>query len=35
LILRQNAIKLLGLDTDPVFGRYERLQARTPSGDCC
>ncbi len=34
LILRENAIRLLGLDKDPVFGRYVRLQAPTTDG-CC
>jgi uncharacterized protein len=34
LILKENAIRLLGLDRDPVFGRYERLQP-PPNGDCC
>lgn len=34
LILRENAIRLLGLDKDPVFGRYVRLQAPTADG-CC
>lgn len=33
-VLKQNAIRLLGLDRDPVYGRYERLK---PVGDagCC
>ena len=34
LILKHNAIRLLGLDRDPVFGRYERLKPPA-SGDCC
>lgn len=34
LILRDNAIRLLGLDKDPVFGRYIRLQP-PENGDCC
>jgi hypothetical protein len=34
LILKQNAIRLLGLDRDPVFGRYERLQPPAADG-CC
>lgn len=34
LILRENAIRLLGLDKDPVYGRYTRLQAPTADG-CC
>ncbi|HUH86572.1 MAG TPA: amidohydrolase family protein [Pusillimonas sp.] len=33
LILRENAIRLLGLDKDPVYGRYVRLQP--PVGDGC
>ena len=33
LILRDNAIRLLGLDKDPVYGRYVRLQP--PAGDGC
>lgn len=34
LILRDNAIRLLGLDKDPVFGRYVRL-APPANGGCC
>ena len=34
LILRDNAIRLLGLDKDPVFGRYVRL-APPENGGCC
>jgi predicted TIM-barrel fold metal-dependent hydrolase len=34
LVLKHNAVKLLGLDRDPVFGRYQRLQP-PPAGDCC
>lgn len=34
LILKDNAVRLLGLDRDPVFGRYERLQPPTADG-CC
>ena len=34
LILRDNAVRLLGLDKDPVFGRYVRL-APPAQGDCC
>jgi predicted TIM-barrel fold metal-dependent hydrolase len=34
LILKENAIRLLGLDRDPVFGRYERLQPPA-ADDCC
>lgn len=34
LILKQNAIQLLGLDKDPVFGRYQRLKPPA-AGDCC
>lgn len=34
LILKQNAIRLLGLDRDPVYGRYQRLQPPTADG-CC
>ncbi len=34
LILRDNAIRLLGLDKDPVFGRYIRL-APPALGGCC
>lgn len=34
LILRDNAIRLLGLDKDPVFGRYIRL-APPANGGCC
>lgn len=34
LILKENAIRLLGLDRHPVYGRYQRLQP--PAGaDCC
>ena len=34
LILKRNAIRLLGLDRHPVHGRYQRLQP--PAGaDCC
>lgn len=34
LVLKQNAIRLLGLDRNPQHGRHERLQ---PLGDksCC
>jgi predicted TIM-barrel fold metal-dependent hydrolase len=34
LILKENAIRLLGLDRDPVFGRYDRLQP-PKAADCC
>lgn len=34
LILRDNAVRLLGLDRDPVFGRYARLKPPTADG-CC
>jgi predicted TIM-barrel fold metal-dependent hydrolase len=34
LILKDNAIRLLGLDRDPVFGRYDRLQP-PKAADCC
>jgi len=34
LVLKQNAIQLLGLDRHPVFGRYGRLQPPAPDG-CC
>jgi len=34
LILKDNAIRLLGLDRDPVFGRYDRLQPPR-AADCC
>lgn len=34
LILKQNAIRLLGLDRDPIVGRYQRLQPPTV-GECC
>lgn len=34
MILKENAIRLLGLDRDPVFGRYERLKPPA-TGDCC
>lgn len=34
LVLKQNAIRLLGLDRDPVYGRYERLQPAADK-DCC
>lgn len=34
LILKDNAIRLLGLDRDPVLGRYERLQPPR-AADCC
>ncbi len=34
MILRDNAIRLLGLDKDPVYGRYVRLAPPTPDG-CC
>lgn len=34
LIMKENAIRLLGLDRDPVFGRYDRLQA-VGKGECC
>lgn len=34
LVMKQNAIKLLGLDRHPVLGRYERLKPREPDG-CC
>ena len=33
LLLKANAIRLLRLDDDPVYGRYARL--KPPSGDCC
>ncbi|HEX7985568.1 MAG TPA: amidohydrolase family protein [Duganella sp.] len=34
LIMKENAIRLLGLDRHPVHGRYQRLQP--PAGaDCC
>ncbi len=34
LIMKENAIRLLGLDRHPVYGRYQRLQP--PAGaDCC
>ena len=35
LILKQNAIRLLGLDTSPIFGRYARLEPKTRGDDCC
>ncbi|GAA6118466.1 amidohydrolase family protein [Acidovorax sp. FG27] len=34
LILKRNAIRLLGLDRDPVLGRYQRLQPPAAAG-CC
>ena len=34
LILRDNAVRLLGLDKDPVYGRYVRL-APPALGECC
>lgn len=34
LVLKRNAIQLLGLDKDPVFGRYQRLKPPV-AGDCC
>jgi uncharacterized protein len=34
LILRDNAVRLLGLDKDPVYGRYARLKPPTADG-CC
>ena len=34
LIMKENAVKLLGLDQHPVLGRYERLKPRTQDG-CC
>lgn len=34
LILKRNAIRLLGLDRDPVLGRYQRLQP-PPAAGCC
>lgn len=34
LILKQNAIRLLGLDRDPIVGRYQRLQPPA-AGECC
>nr|WP_315463485.1 amidohydrolase family protein [uncultured Rhodoferax sp.] len=34
LVLKQNAIQLLGLDKDPVLGRYQRLKPPA-AGDCC
>jgi predicted TIM-barrel fold metal-dependent hydrolase len=34
LILKQNAIRLLGLDRDPLYGRYERLRP-PPEDGCC
>jgi predicted TIM-barrel fold metal-dependent hydrolase len=33
LVLKDNAVRLLGLDRDPISGRYARLKPR--SGDCC
>ena len=34
LILKDNAVRLLGLDRDPVLGRYDRLQPPR-GGDHC
>lgn len=34
LILKQNAIRLLGLDSHPTLGRYQRLQPPN-AADCC
>lgn len=34
LILKNNAIRLLGLDRHPVFGRYDRLQPPA-AAECC
>lgn len=34
LILKRNAIRLLGLDRDPVLGRYDRLRAPADQ-ECC
>jgi uncharacterized protein len=34
LLLKQNAIKLLRLDDDPLYGRYARLQVAA-GRDCC
>jgi uncharacterized protein len=33
LILKDNAVRLLRLDEDPVFGRYARLAP--PAAGCC
>jgi predicted TIM-barrel fold metal-dependent hydrolase len=36
LILKQNAIRVLGLDRDPVYGTYRRLEGPGEKGaDCC
>lgn len=34
LVMKENAIRLLGLDRDPCFGRYDRLQPPKNKG-CC
>lgn len=34
LVMKENAIRLLGLDRDPRYGRYDRLQPPKPDG-CC
>ncbi|HET9642098.1 MAG TPA: amidohydrolase family protein [Burkholderiaceae bacterium] len=34
MVLKKNAIRLLGLDRDPVYGRYQRLQPPADEG-CC
>jgi len=34
LVLKQNAIRLLGLDRDPLHGRYQRLKPPAAEG-CC
>jgi hypothetical protein len=33
-VMKQNAIRLLGLDRHPVFGRYDRLKPFV-NKDCC
>lgn len=34
LVMKENAIRLLGLDRDPRYGRYQRLQPPA-AGGCC